>query len=155
MELWYIQQMSKTELKTSITAGVCDFLRKSTAPLLVTNSKGIQVTLTVSDIGYEAMYSSIWMSPTSYGGVRLTEFGDMMLRAMNAAHHDFVLPFPAGQFIHLIARTSKLVTLPYYLSTKSNAMIFRIYDDEIATMIGLYGTLNEYLDSLENNNWKT
>ncbi|KAI9549467.1 hypothetical protein GHT06_001867 [Daphnia sinensis] len=86
------------------------------------------------DIGYEAMYSGVWMNPTSYGGVRLTEFGDMMLRAMNATHHDFVLPFPAGQFIHLIARTSK------------------IYDDEIATMIGLYGTLNEYLDSLENNN---
>lgn len=145
--------MSKPKNKTAVTLGACDFLKNHNSPLVIDDNRGKKVQITINDIGYDSMYKQMWMNPTTYGGLRLTDFGDMIIRVMGLPSHDTEIKMDAGKYMNLLRRMAALLTTPYYIYAKS-AFFFRVYDDEAATMISLYGSLNEYLDSLENNPWE-
>ena len=98
-----------------------------------------------------------WMGGRSGSGLRLSDVGFEAFTKARIACYEFPLISEKTDLNELMTNLNKfLLTLnkkikcPFYLmaSTKNNAKpTIKIYDDKIAMMITLYGTLQEYLDS--------
>jgi hypothetical protein len=69
------------------------------------------------------------------------EFYDYEFKAEGKSHHSFMLEL------------NKKIKCPYYLGVnkkdKTRKFYIRLYDSKIAMMLGLYGTLEEYLQSIK------
>jgi len=97
-----------------------------------------------------------WMTGRAGYGLRLNDEGAGAFKEANIAHYEFPLGSVKGQDIkkpeHYIQELSKKIQCPYYIGVnkeKKEPPYIRIYDHKIATMLTLYGTLREYLDSFD------
>lgn len=99
-----------------------------------------------------------WMSGRSGYAMRLTDEGAQAFETANIEHYEYPLgllkspkSFAPEAFVRELA---KKIDCPYWLGLnnkeKSKVPCIRIYDDKIALVMSLYGTLREYLDSFEN-----
>jgi hypothetical protein len=98
-----------------------------------------------------------WMGGRSGSGLRLSDAGFEAFTKAKIACYEFPLISEKTDLDELMTNLNKFVlTLnkkikcPFYLmaSKKNNAKpTIKIYDDKIAMMVTLYGTLQEYLDS--------
>ena len=90
-----------------------------------------------------------WRNPRSGGGLRLSDVGDKKFTEAQIDFTEFTESSKIYDSWYVIDLDRKL-SCPYYLSSPSRWQIsVKIYDDRIATLIILYGSLREYINSLE------
>ena len=97
-----------------------------------------------------------WYTGRGGTGLRLTEDG---MKAFSLATLTFY-DFPVGiksmknmEWEQFIKKITKKVACPYFLGVYRDRELketyIRIYDNKIAMLLTLYGTLNDYMDSVK------
>lgn len=95
-----------------------------------------------------------WWASGRQEGLRLTEWGDMNFRLAEIEFYqtDFKLREGTSHHAYLL-ELNKKIKCPYYLGVnkenKNKQTYIRFYDSKIAMMVNLYGSLNDYLDSIK------
>lgn len=114
----------------------------------IPKSHRVYQDLTIEDIAFR------WWFTGRQEGLRLTdegvtafqladiEFYDYEFKAEGKSHHTFMLEL------------NKKIKCPYYLGVNKKdktkpKFYIRLYDSKIAMVLGLYGTLDEYLESIK------
>lgn len=95
-----------------------------------------------------------WVTGRGGFGLRLSDEGVSAFAEANIEYYEFPLgaskkPFSPEAFIQEL---SKKIACPYYIGVNNNkktAPVIKLYDNKIAMMMTLYGTLREYLDSVK------
>jgi hypothetical protein len=91
-----------------------------------------------------------WTSGRSGNGLRLTTEGMLAFRLAQVQLYEINL----GKFFDYDTawRLNKLMPCPFFISASTNPKPYTlyVYDSKIAMMITLYGSITEYLDSIEN-----
>lgn len=97
-----------------------------------------------------------WVTGRAGEGLRLTEDGMEAFFKADIEHFDFPLGLPKNKkgFAPeaFILELNKKIKSPYYIGlnkNKGNQPFFRIYDSKTAMLLNIYGTLQEYLDSVK------
>ena len=100
-----------------------------------------------------------WQGGRSGYGLRLSDEGFEAFTKAKIAYYEFPLLSDKTNLAQLLANLNsfiltlnKKIKCPFYLDArvrndKKTIPTIRIYDDKIAMMVTLYGTLQEYLDS--------
>lgn len=89
-----------------------------------------------------------WMSGRQ-DGLRLTELGNKSFKAADIEGFNHSLEvIKASHWYTFLLDLSKKMKCPYYIGTKDGANFIRVYDSKIAMLVTLYGTFQEYLDSV-------
>lgn len=98
-----------------------------------------------------------WMTGRTSSTMRLTDEGAAAFSQVSIEYYQFPLGLSKDKKItkpeQFILELSKKIHCPYYIGVnkeKKEGPFIRIYDSKTATMMTLYGTLREYLDSFDN-----
>lgn len=92
-----------------------------------------------------------WRNPRRDAGLRLTDLGAMKFDAADIEYFEF--PYHGNLYnSRYLLKLDRLLISPYYLIYKSQELTVRVYDDRIVTMIILYGSLVDYINSIEEKN---
>ena len=104
---------------------------------------------TSARIGIDQAIFRWWMSGRQ-DGLRLTELGDKAFKLADVESFSHPLEkITSGKWYTFLLELSKKMKCPYYIGVKDNKNFIRIYDSKIAMLITLYGTFQEYLDSIK------
>lgn len=94
-----------------------------------------------------------WWFTGRQEGLRLTEEGVTAFQLADIEFYDHEFKQDGQSYHNFILALNKKIKCPYYIgaSKKGSEKFFyiRLYDSKIAMMIKLYGTLQEYLDSVK------
>jgi len=109
------------------------------------------------EIPIDEVMSRWWMTGRMSSAMRLNDEGAAAFNQANIEFYQFPLGLSKDKKItkpeQFILELSKKIHCPYYIGVnkeKKEPPYIRIYDHKIATMMTLYGTLRDYLDSLDN-----
>lgn len=95
-----------------------------------------------------------WMTGRISNGMRLTDEGKNCFELAEIAHYDFEFKYKNRSPQELILSLNTHIHCPYYIGleieNKVKLPYIRFYDHKIAMMVSLYGTILEYLESVEN-----
>jgi hypothetical protein len=91
-----------------------------------------------------------WSNIRNNGGLKLTDDGHRAFNDAGLEHFDY--PFVGSHSSSLLLKFDRYMPCPYHLSihlgvTKKSYV--RVYDSRIAMLIGLHGTVIDYVDSLD------
>lgn len=98
-------------------------------------------TYTKSDI--EVALYRWWSNIRPGGGLKLTDQGDLAFNRARIENFDYRLEISSSVLLKL----DRYMVCPYYIILNKSTL--RIYDDKIAMMITLHGTIQNYINSLE------
>lgn len=85
-----------------------------------------------------------WKTGRASEALRLTHYGKLAFEKANIAHYGFdINPSKISNIDTFLVEIGKKIKCPFFISDKQ----IEVYDDEIALMIKLYGTLHDYLDA--------
>ena len=93
-----------------------------------------------------------WWFTGRQEGLRLTDEGLTAFQLADIAFYDYDFKQDGQSYHSFVLELSRKITCPYYLGVnkkdKSKSFYIRIYDSKVAMMLGLYGNLKEYLESV-------
>lgn len=97
-----------------------------------------------------------WMNIRQQGGFRLSDYGDTAFQLAQIEHNNFVYEIPAsatkrdGRWMQIMLDIDQALNVPYYFyrGDKKQIMI-RVYDSKTAMLVNLYGTFQEFIDSVK------
>ena len=101
---------------------------------------------------------SRWWVSGRQDGLRLTDYGDMNFRMAEIEFYDFSLEKdikqnPNVEWNNFLLKCSRKIKCPYYLGVNKvdgkKTVFIRFYDSKIAMMVELYGSIEEYLQSIK------
>ena len=95
-----------------------------------------------------------WWFTKSNEGLRLTLVGDTSFRLAQIEYFDLPLEVKQANWHKFILDCSKKIKCPYYIGVNKNEhkqkeAFIRIYDSKIAMLTTLYGSIQEYLESVK------
>lgn len=97
-----------------------------------------------------------WWFTGRQKGLRLTDEGVTAFQLADIEFYDFSFKQDGQSYHSFILALNNKIKCPYYLGVnkldKSKSFYIRLYDSKIAMLIGLYGNLKEYLDSIKDKN---
>jgi len=88
-------------------------------------------------------------------GLRLSDVGAKAFEKANIASYTFDIQLDANQpFNNYAMRMNKKIRCPYYIGVKLDEKkkkrpFIRIYDHKIAMLMTLYGSVDDYMDSVK------
>lgn len=86
-----------------------------------------------------------WVTGRSGSGFQLTYLGMMAFQYAEFEFYQFDLTEPTQAFI---MKLNKRLPCPYYMNSKAVKPYIRLYDNKVAMLITIYGTLYDYLESI-------
>jgi len=95
-----------------------------------------------------------WFMTGNQEGFRLTNAGNQAFVTANVEFFDVDFNTTPGQgWYGTLMEMSKKITCPYYLGVQKERKgkhdpYIRLYDSKVAMMVGLYGNMKEYLESI-------
>lgn len=107
------------------------------------------------DLPLDTLVFRWWVTGRAGFGLRLSDEGAKAFELANITFYDFPLGLSKDKTKSpevFVQELSKKIKCPYYIATnkaEKKVPSIRIYDNKIAMMLTLYGTLREYLDSLD------
>ena len=113
-------------------------------------------------IPFDKLIFKWWQGGRSSTSLRLTDSGFEAFSKANIAYYEFPILSDKLNLADILNNTNrftltlnKKIRCPFYIlkvpkDSKKFIPTIRIYDDKIAMLMTLYGTLQEYLDSIEN-----
>jgi len=94
-----------------------------------------------------------WWITGRQNGLRLTDEGVTAFQLAGIAFYDYDFTQDGKSYHSFVLELNKKIQCPYYLGVnkndKSKAFYIRVYDSRVAMMLGLYGNLKEYLQSIQ------
>lgn len=94
-----------------------------------------------------------WQTGANGTTLRLSEMGDTMFRIADIEYFDLPLEVKQANWHKFILDCSKKIKCPYYIGVNKNGnkkeAFIRIYDSKIAMLTTLYGSIQEYLESVK------
>ena len=95
-----------------------------------------------------------WWFTKSNEGLRLTLVGDTSFRLAQIEYFDLPLEVKQVNWHKFILDCSKKIKCPYYIGVNKNEhkqkeAFIRMYDSKIAMLTTLYGSIQEYLESVK------
>lgn len=133
----YIQTSEKKSVKQRITEAVAIELQGS-------SEHGLDL----------AELQLKWWMTGRQEGLRLTDIGDVTFQLAEIENFTYnVARIPEGSWYTFLLELNRKIKCPYYLGVnkladKKNEPFIRLYDSKIAMLVSLYGTLNDYLESI-------
>lgn len=88
-----------------------------------------------------------WSNIRNNGGLKLTDHGNLAFKEADLDHFDYHFVGWSGS---LLLKFDRYMPCPYHLHigvTKKSYV--RVYDSRIAMLIGLHGSIIDYVDSLD------
>jgi len=86
-------------------------------------------------------------------GLRLTDEGVAAFSLADIEFYDYDFKQETENYHSFILDLNKKIKCPYYLGVNKadgkKKLYIRLYDSKIAMMLGLYGSLQEYMDSIK------
>lgn len=105
----------------------------------------------------DALIFKWWVTGRGGSGLRLSDQGAQAFEIANIAHYEF--PIELNKFKSdieweaFIRKLAKKLACPYYLNVykkkENKKPHLRIYNHKIAMMLTLYGSINEYMESVK------
>lgn len=94
-----------------------------------------------------------WWFTGRQDGLRLTEDGVLAFQLADIAYYDYPFVQDGQTYHNFILELNKKMSCPYYLGVnktdKSKKTFYiRVYDSKVAVMLNLYGSLQDYLKSI-------
>jgi hypothetical protein len=105
-------------------------------------------------ITFDEAMQKWWMTMRNETGLRLTDMGDLSFRFADIEFYDydFIINSSNGWHNYLLELNRKL-KCPYYIGVNkikdSKQPYIRLYDSKIAMMVGLYGSISDYIKSVK------
>lgn len=94
-----------------------------------------------------------WWFTGRQDGLRLTDEGLTAFQLADITFYDYDFMQDGQSYHSFILELNKKIQCPYYLGVnkkdKSKSFYIRLYDSRVAMMLGLYGNLKEYLQSIK------
>ncbi len=92
-----------------------------------------------------------WWFTGRQEGLRLTDEGLTAFQLADIAFYDYEFTQEGKSYHSFILELNKKIKCPYYIGAnkKEKKLYIRLYDSKIAMLVGLYGTLQGYLDSIK------
>lgn len=94
-----------------------------------------------------------WWFTGRQDGLRLTDEGLTAFQLADITFYDYDFVQDGQSYHSFILELNKKIQCPYYLGVnkkdKSKSFYIRLYDSRVAMMLGLYGNLKEYLQSIK------
>ena len=119
-----------------------------------TITEAVLAQLPDQDFDIEHVMTDWWMTGRQEG-LRLTAQGDAFFKIAEIEFFDCPMTkIPHGAWYSFLLEINKKLKCPYYLHVynkvegKKREPFVRLYDSKIAMMLGLYGDLRSYLDSV-------
>jgi hypothetical protein len=104
------------------------------------------------EIPVEDLMFKWWMTGRQEG-LRLTDEGMIAFQLAEISHYDYEFKQEGQSWHSFVLEVNKKIKCPYYLGvnkTETKKLPYiRLYDSKIAMMIGLYGNLHGYLNSIK------
>jgi len=123
--------------------------RKSAKRLI---TEAVLAQLPEQDSPIEDIIFEWWMTGRQ-DGLRLTAMGDTAFRLAEIEYFNCPADkLPPGSWYNFLIELTRKMKCPYFLgSTKEEKRepYIRIYDSKIAMMLTIYGSLQEYLESIQ------
>lgn len=115
----------------------------------------IEKGIAVDTLDIEKLVCKVWMSKRQERGMRLTDSGMVLFGQAELQHYDYPIgnlkDYPLNKFR---LDVSKYIDCPYYFwqkqGPKSSEAYIRVYDHKVATILSLYGDLEQFLRVKEN-----
>lgn len=87
-------------------------------------------------------------------GLRLTDEGVVAFELANIEYYDHDFKQQGKSYYVVLAELTRKLKCPYYLGVKkldngSKSAYIRLYDSKTSMLVKLYGTIQEYLDSVK------
>lgn len=96
-----------------------------------------------------------WWATGRQEGLRLTDEGMSAFQIADIEFYDFDFVKEGQSYHSFIIELSRKIKCPYYIGVnkkdKIKTFYLRLYDSKIAVMLNLYGSLQEYLNSIKLN----
>jgi hypothetical protein len=94
-----------------------------------------------------------WWFTGRQDGLRLTDEGVTAFQLGEIEFYDHEFKQEGKSYHNFILELNKKIKCPYYIGVnkadKKKSFYLRLYDSKIAMMLNLYGSLQEYLDSVK------
>lgn len=94
-----------------------------------------------------------WWFTGRQDGLRLTDEGVTAFQLADIEFYDHEFSQEGQSYHSFIMSLNKKIKCPYYLGVnkkdKQKSFYIRLYDSKISMMVKLYGTLEEYLNSIK------
>jgi hypothetical protein len=97
-------------------------------------------------------FISWWHNIRSDGGLRLTDVGKQAFEQASIEYYDYKVdrsPSFATWYNMYLIQLDKHIPCPYYFNFSTKEV--RLYDSRVAMLVGLYGGITPYLNSISNN----
>jgi hypothetical protein len=93
-----------------------------------------------------------WFTGRQVGGLRLTSEGMLAFGIAGIECYDYNFVQEGASYHNFLLNLNKKMKCPYYLGVDNltKKLFIRVYDSKIAMMLGLYGSLDDYLASIKN-----
>lgn len=99
-----------------------------------------------------------WWFTGRQDGLRLTDAGMIAFQLADIEFYECSFVQDGQSYHNFILELNKKIKCPYYIGVNkianSKEFYIRLYDSKVAMMIGLYGSLKEYLESIKLKNYK-
>jgi hypothetical protein len=95
----------------------------------------------------------LWWHTGRQEGLRLTQVGMEAFKIAQIEYYDHEFIQDGKSYNEFILDLNKKIKCPYYIGVntikqKTKSFYIRLYDSKIAMLVKIYGTLQEYLESV-------
>lgn len=104
------------------------------------------------DLDLNKLYKRYWFTGRSTKNLRLTEEGKKAFDMLDLEFFEFHLNTTTEKFPYHMVNIGKKLKTPFYIGFRNRfykSAYIRIYDSKIAMLITLYGSFDEYLNSIK------
>jgi hypothetical protein len=98
------------------------------------------------------LYKRYWVTGRSTKNLRLTEEGKNAFDSLDLEFFEFHIDTKTERYNYDVMNIGKKLRTPFWVGFRTRfykSAYIRIYDSKIAMLITLYGSLNEYLNSIK------
>jgi len=98
------------------------------------------------------LYKKYWFTGRSTKNMRLTEEGKNAFDLLELEFFEFHLNTTTERFNYHVVNIGKKLKTPFYIGFRNRyykSAYIRIYDSKVAMLINLYGSFDEYLNSIK------
>lgn len=104
------------------------------------------------DVTVNKLYKRFWFTGRSTKNMRLTDEGKNAFEMLDVEFFEFHLNTDTDRFNYYVINIGKKLKTPFWIGFRNRfykSAYIRIYDSKIAMLVNLYGSLDEYLNSVK------